>query len=66
MNADAILFALLAVADAALLIHLHRKRSTRRRKSRMAESLRLAIRRENGEVIPMMAPKLALRLRRAS
>ena len=44
--ADMLLFALLALADAALLTHLHRRRQGRYRAERMMRSLRRAIHRE--------------------
>jgi hypothetical protein len=44
--ADTMLFALLALADICLLIHLHRRRQRRRLSQRMMKSLRLAIQRE--------------------
>jgi hypothetical protein len=44
--ADAILFALLALADFCLVFHLHRRRQRRRRSQRMMRMLRIAIRRE--------------------
>jgi hypothetical protein len=43
---DMLLFALLALADAALLTHLHRRRQRRRSLDRMMQSLRRAIHRE--------------------
>ncbi len=46
--ADMMLFALLALADACLLVQLNRRRQRRNRMSRMTRSLRVALQRENG------------------
>src|SRR3954454_21595244 len=43
---DAMLFALLALAEVRLIIHLHRRRQRRVRVERMTRSLRVAIRKE--------------------
>jgi hypothetical protein len=45
MHADALVFALLAVGDFALIVYLRRLHGLRQRRSRMRESLRYAIRR---------------------
>jgi hypothetical protein len=44
--ADFMLFALLTLANASLLAHVHRRRVRREREARMMRSLRNAIRRE--------------------
>lgn len=44
--ADIMLFALLALADICLLVHLQRRRQRRRVSQRMMRSLRVAIQRE--------------------
>jgi hypothetical protein len=44
--ADAMLFAILALADMVLLVHLHRRRQRRRREQRMMSCLRSAAQRE--------------------
>ena len=44
--ADAILFALLALAEVTLMIHLHRRRQRLARVARMMRSLRIAVRKE--------------------
>ena len=60
-TADMLLFAILALADAALLTHLHRRRQRRYRMERMMHSLRRAIRRETVVVeVPEPADDLAL------
>jgi hypothetical protein len=46
---DALLFALLALADTALLAYLRRRRRQALTLERMTRSLRFAIERENGE-----------------
>lgn len=46
MVVDALVMALLAVGDVALMVHLRRLRGRRIRAERMMASLRLAIRRE--------------------
>jgi len=48
MNLDALVLALLAIADMALLVYLRRRHARRVRRERMAASLRMAIRLENG------------------
>ena len=45
MYTDALLFALLAVGDLALIVYLRRCHGRRVRRSRIAESLRYAVRR---------------------
>jgi preprotein translocase subunit YajC len=44
--ADAMLFALLALLEVTLMIHLHRRRQRRARRERMMQSLRVGIRKE--------------------
>jgi len=63
--ADALLFALLAFADLALMIHLHRRRARRIRFERMMRSLKLAVQREIGTATVAMRPRYWA-LRRAS
>ena len=46
MNADALIFALVALADLAVLVWLRRRHGRRERGRRLVRSLRLAIRRE--------------------
>lgn len=52
--ADFMLFALLALANASLLAHVHRRRARRDREARMMKSLRNAIRREVPVSVPMV------------
>ena len=57
MNTDALLLALLAIGDLALLVHLRQRHRQRQKKrvgmERVAASLRMAIRLENGvEALP--------------
>jgi hypothetical protein len=59
---DAIVLALLAVADVALMVHLRRARGRRLRAERVMRSLRLALQREaNGEASSPLATPWALR-----
>ncbi len=44
MHTDALLFALLAIGDLALIAYLRRRHGRSVRRSRMAESLRYAVR----------------------
>jgi hypothetical protein len=46
MNADALIFALVALADLAILVCLRRRHGRRERGRRMLRSLQLAIRQE--------------------
>jgi hypothetical protein len=46
MNADAILLAVVAIADLALLVHLRRRRFRHLQSRRVSRSLRLAVQRE--------------------
>jgi hypothetical protein len=46
MNIDALLLALLAIADLAFIAYLRRRHARRARADRMMASLRVAIRRE--------------------
>ena len=48
MSIDAVVLALLAILDLALIAYLRRRHGRRVRMERMMASLRLAIRRENG------------------
>jgi hypothetical protein len=43
MNVDAIVLALIAIADLALIVHLRRRRNRRLRQERMMGSLRIAL-----------------------
>jgi hypothetical protein len=47
MNPDALVPALLAIADMALIVHLHRRQARRVRMERMMASLGMAVRLEN-------------------
>jgi hypothetical protein len=60
MNPDALVLAILAVADFALMVHLRQRHAQRLRMERVMSSLRLAVRRENG-VEPMAAKPSLLR-----
>jgi hypothetical protein len=64
--ADMILFALLALADISLLIHLHRRRQRRVLSQRMMRSLRAAIQREVGTSLVPVRDASGLVLQRAS
>jgi hypothetical protein len=44
MNVDALVLALVAIADMALIVHLRRRRNRRIRQERMMGSLRIALR----------------------
>jgi hypothetical protein len=44
MNVDALVLALVAIGDMALIVHLRRRRNRRLRQDRMMGSLRLALR----------------------
>ena len=48
MNIDALVLALLAIMDLALIAHLRRRHGKRVRSERMMASLRMAVRRANG------------------
>lgn len=51
---DALLLALLAIGDLALLVHLRHRNGRRVRMERVMTSLRMAVRRENGvEPLPV-------------
>ncbi len=43
MNVDALVLALVAIADMALIVHLRKRHNRRHRQDRMMGSLRLAI-----------------------
>jgi hypothetical protein len=47
MNVDALVLALVAIADMAFLVHLRRRRSRLERQERMMTCLRIAIHRAN-------------------
>jgi hypothetical protein len=64
--ADTMLFALLALADITLLVHLHRRRQRRYRLTRMMRSLRLAVRRNIGMVTVSVPEARTLALQQAS
>ena len=49
MNVDALVLALVAIADMVLIVHLRRRRYRRERQDRMMGSLRLALRWANRE-----------------
>jgi hypothetical protein len=53
MNTDAIVLAFLAILDFAVIVHLRQRHARRVQMERMAVSLRMAVRRENGvEALP--------------
>ena len=53
MNTDAIVLAFLAILDFAVIVHLRQRHARRVQLERMAVSLRMAVRRENGvEALP--------------
>ena len=56
MNADALIFALVALADLAVLVWLRRRHGRRERERRMMRSLQLAIRREIRRPLSRVAP----------
>lgn len=59
MNMDAVVLALLAVADFALIVHLRQRQGQRARLERMMASLCMAVRRENVlEALPPEQPLL--------
>ena len=66
MNTDALLLALLAIGDLALLVHLRQRHRQRQKKrvgmERVAASLSMAVRRENA----LEGPPAERRLLRAS
>jgi hypothetical protein len=55
MNMDAVVLALLAIADLALIVHLRQRHGRRAQMERMMASLRMAVRREN--VVEALPPK---------
>ena len=63
---DAMLFALLALGDLCLVIHLHRRRQRRFKLERMMRALRRAIHREIGVQKAAPAPIPALAFQRVS
>ena len=64
--ADTMLFVLLALADAALMIHLHRRRARRNRTERMMRSLQAAVQRANGTNLVKVGNPGGLVLQQAS
>jgi hypothetical protein len=46
MNADALVLAMVALADLAVLVHLRRRRAQRNRTERVLRSMEFAVRRE--------------------
>jgi len=64
--ADTMLFVLLALADACLMIHLHRRRARRSRTERMMRSLQTALQRANGSTVVSVGTPATLVLQQAS
>jgi hypothetical protein len=60
MNMDALLLALLAIGDLAFLVYLRRRHGRRVRMERVMASLRMAVRRENGDEPLPAQPRLLL------
>jgi len=59
MNPDALLLALLAIADLALIVHLRQRHGRRVQMERVMSSLSMAIRRENDpDAVPAKNPLL--------
>jgi hypothetical protein len=59
MNPDAIVLAMLAVGDLALIVHLRQRHGQQVKMERVMTSLRMAVRRENGvETLPVKRPLL--------
>jgi hypothetical protein len=59
MNPDAIVLAMLAVGDLALIVHLRQRNGRQVQTERVMASLRMAVRRENGvEALPAKRPLL--------
>ena len=59
MNPDALLLALLAIADLALIVHLRQRHGRRVQMDRVMSSLCMAVRRENDpEALPVKNPLL--------
>jgi hypothetical protein len=59
MNPDAIVLAMLAVGDLALIVHLRQRHGRQVQTERVMASLRMAVRRENGvEALPAKRPLL--------
>ena len=59
MNPDAIVLAMLAVGDLALIVHLRQRHGRQVQMERVMASLRMAVRRENGvETMPAKRPLL--------
>ncbi|HXK07977.1 MAG TPA: hypothetical protein VMS37_36625 [Verrucomicrobiae bacterium] len=51
MNVDAVVLALIAMADLAFIAHLRQRRRMHLRENRVMRSLTLAVRRENGQIV---------------
>ncbi|MCX6630344.1 MAG: hypothetical protein NTW28_22220 [Candidatus Solibacter sp.] len=59
MNTDALVLALLAIGDLALIVHLRQRHAQRVRMERVMTSLRTAVRRANDvEALPAEHPLL--------
>jgi hypothetical protein len=59
MNPDALLLALLALVDLALIVHLRQRHSRRLQMERVMSSLSMAVRRENDvDALPVRNPLL--------
>ena len=59
MNPDALVLALLAIADLALIVHLRQRHGRRVQMERVMSSLCMAVRRENDlEALPAKNPLL--------
>ena len=59
MNPDALVLAILAIADFALIVHLRQRHEKRSQMERVMSSLCMAVRRENDvEAIPPRNPLL--------
>jgi hypothetical protein len=51
MNVDAVVLALIAIADLAFIAHLRHRRRLALREDRVARSLAIAVQKENGEIV---------------
>jgi hypothetical protein len=56
MGADALILAILAMADVAFIVFLRRRRAKRERRDRITESLRYAVRRSTGILLSLRNP----------
>jgi hypothetical protein len=56
MKADAMIFALVALVDLALLVYLRRRHGRRERARRLTRSLQLAVRRETTQPLSQAIP----------